>query len=515
MFLLDCCSAASAATSSQTVAGTKETIAACAFETQAPEPGAHSFTCELIEVLHKWKYRAPFSVAMLHSELLVNLRHPKPKRDMFGKIVESRRTPVYFVTTSDSKAISIELASYPEKIQDRQSEGRSRKRRWISPERALTEDELESSTTTPPISKSSVEDPLPMSSESGNYAQDQLNHVLPDGDLAIPHVLISLALEGEQLLEVGAWNKWLSDFPAFAKYARIEGMYKSHSTLLVLSVPVVIWNLVPDHLACSFIGYVHSINHIRDETWQDNEKLQSWLRRRNGWDHERQNIPSEAPDPPENKSKLPQDARDENKNLSTRSRSMSPMATCGTFSLQLNASHSEMSMTRAPLEHEDREPTSLDRIERSLSSPCSAHSYDENYNSDHGSVGSVGSINSVRSIVYWGGVSPPLSEVNSEPKPDSLELRPFGSYASPSPPGTLPIGTSDADTQSVFYPSNGLLWRARSAETDPETAAPQSNSGEQQEGGPRGNQTSKDHVSKTQLPEEPVSESPVSEIVSH
>jgi hypothetical protein len=97
-------------TLSPNVVGMKETIAACGFETQAPEPGAHSFTCELIEVLDKWKFRVPFSVAMLHGQLLANLRHPKPKKDMFGKLVESRRTPVYVVTTANAKAISIELA---------------------------------------------------------------------------------------------------------------------------------------------------------------------------------------------------------------------------------------------------------------------------------------------------------------------------------------------------------------------------------------------------------------------
>jgi hypothetical protein len=66
--------------------------------------------------------------------------------------------------------------------------------------------------------------------------------VLPEGDLSIPYVLISLALKGEQLLEIRAWKKWLSDCPAFAKYARIEGMYKSHSTLLIL----IVWRFPPN-----------------------------------------------------------------------------------------------------------------------------------------------------------------------------------------------------------------------------------------------------------------------------
>jgi hypothetical protein len=423
LFLLDCCSAASAATSSHIATGTKETIAACAFEAAAPEPGAHSFTSELIEVLDKWKYRAPFSVAMLHSELLINLRHHKPKKDMFGKIVESRRTPVYFVTTSSFKTVSIEFTRRFAKSGDNQLEGRPQKRRRMSPKAALTETGSVSSDDSPATSDNSAEDPLSTSSESGDYTQDQLNRVLPDGDLAIPHVLISLALEGEQLLEVGAWNKWLSECPSFAKYARIEGMYKSHSTILVLSVPVVIWNLVPDHLACSFIGYIDSINYIREETWQDNNELQSWLRRKNGWDNERPNSSSEAPDQSANSSLVPEDLKHENTISSFRARSMSSMAaTWGTDSMQLNTSHHENTITFSPLPLVSSFHSGLE-FERAGPS-ASGETFDTASNADHGSVRSIGSIYSVGSIISWRGLSPP-----PDPEPlyaEEQDPRPFG-----------------------------------------------------------------------------------------
>jgi hypothetical protein len=226
------------------VIGTKEIIAACGFEAQAPEPKAHSFTCKLIEVLDKWKFKSPFSIAMLHSELLANLRHPKPKKDMFGKLVESRRTLVYVIITSNAKAISIELARRHSEPADYNVDSGPRKRQRISLNPVFANekdsDDLESLAATPPTSDSSTNDACPKEPDTEKYAQDQLNRVLPEGDLSIPHVLISLALEGEQLLKIGAWKKWLSDCLAFAKYARIEGMYKSHSTLLILSVLVII-----------------------------------------------------------------------------------------------------------------------------------------------------------------------------------------------------------------------------------------------------------------------------------
>jgi hypothetical protein len=318
LFLFDCCAAASAsATTSQNITGTKETIAACGFEAQAPEPGAHSFTCELIEVLDKWKYSAPFSVAMLHSELLANLRHPKPKRDMFGKLVESRRTPVYVVTTSNAKTISIELArrSYSEPTNSNDV-FRPQKRQKHSHEPYIpnNEGQTESSVVIPPISDTNLDGNDSKESEHSKYAQDQLNRVLPQGDLSIPHVLISLALEGEQLLETGAWNKWLSDCPAFAKYARIEGMYKSHSTLLIISVAVVLWDLLPDNRACSFIGYINSTNQIREQTWQDTKDLESWLDKIQDWKNCPGLVPSEG-SRSDNGSDLPEEIEDINIHL--------------------------------------------------------------------------------------------------------------------------------------------------------------------------------------------------------
>ena len=335
MFLLDCCAGASATTTSQNVVGTKETIAACGFEAQAPEPGGHSFTCELIEVLDKWKSKAPFSVAMLHSELLANLRHPKPKKDMFGKLVESRRTPVYVVTTSNAKAISIALARRHSEPANCSDDSRPRKRQRISLNPVFTNEEdsedLESPAATPPTSDSSADDARPKEPDTEKYKQDQLNRVLSEGDLNIPHVLISLALEGEQLLEIGAWNKWLSDCPSFAKYARIEGMYKSHSTLLILSVPVIIWDLLPDNQACSFIGYVNSTNRVSGRTWQDEEDLKSWLSNMEGWENNRGNLSREV-------SASHTDMPWERSSRSMpRARSASPMAMRGSLPLQSHA----------------------------------------------------------------------------------------------------------------------------------------------------------------------------------
>ncbi|KAH7417952.1 hypothetical protein BKA64DRAFT_653228 [Cadophora sp. MPI-SDFR-AT-0126] len=281
LFLLDCCSAASATTSSSSAVGIKETIAACGFEAQAPEPGGHSFTNVLIEVLEEWKHRHVFSAAMLHNELLARLRHHKPKKDMYGKVVESRRSPVYVVTTSNAKAVSIEFARRAPKEPSGKGKEPSHHEAETSPKPGATASGVSRDLADIASLSLSEEDsegvPLEAPSCPEQFSESQLNKISPDGELAIPHVLISLALEGDQLLDTRPWTRWISEFPALAKYATIEGIYKSHSTLLILSVPVFIWNFIPEHLACSFIGYVESMNYLREVTWEDNVELQTWL----------------------------------------------------------------------------------------------------------------------------------------------------------------------------------------------------------------------------------------------
>lgn len=86
----------------------------------------------------------------------------------------------------------------------------------------------------------------------------------PNGDYKVLHVLISIALEGDQgTLDAASCRRWLGDFPALVKYATVEGVYKGYSTLVTMSVPVMIWDLLPEHPACSFVGYVVSPNKYR------------------------------------------------------------------------------------------------------------------------------------------------------------------------------------------------------------------------------------------------------------
>ncbi|KAJ4419327.1 hypothetical protein N0V82_005015 [Gnomoniopsis sp. IMI 355080] len=225
LILLDCCAGAASATFPNGKS-TTETISASSWDAIAPDPGRYSFTNALIEVLGEWRNRT-FSAAMLHAEVLARLKHPRPIL-INGKRFEARATPVHFMMTSDHRAPSIEMS------------------RLISPDRL------------PP---SPARDPSPGEIPMGRGPADDECFTEPNEDK--PHVMISLALEDNQRLDLNAWEQWLSSFPALAKYVKVQGVFKSHSTLLLLSMPVSVWDLLPEDQACSFVAFIRSNNLVK------------------------------------------------------------------------------------------------------------------------------------------------------------------------------------------------------------------------------------------------------------
>lgn len=228
LILLDCCAAASSINTSGN--GVNETIAACGFEGIAPPPGPHSFTNALVEVLDDWKRRVHFSVSLLHSEILFQLKRKRPEKGREGtRIPGWCSTPVHFISSSDPRPQSIELSRL--RVLDKKT-----------------------GIDLPPSP------PLPQSTLLDDQATT-LTSIFPCGELVVPHVLISVALEEDQAdLNLESCRLWLTRFPALVKYANVQGVFKSHSTLLLLSLPVAIWNMLPENKACFFISFITSEN---------------------------------------------------------------------------------------------------------------------------------------------------------------------------------------------------------------------------------------------------------------
>lgn len=227
LILLDCCAGAASATFPNGKSIT-ETISASSWDAIAPDPGRYSFTNALIEVLQEWRART-YSVAMLHAEVLARLKHPRPIT-INGKLFEARSTPVHFMMTSNHRAPSIEI-------------GRMLPRRQQLP--------------SPPMDDARVLAPPGGRGTLGTPVNDPNENE--------PHVMISLALEDDQDLDLNAWEQWLSSFPALAKYVKVQGIFKSHSTLLLLSVPVMVWDLLPENRACSFVAFIRSNNLLKEK----------------------------------------------------------------------------------------------------------------------------------------------------------------------------------------------------------------------------------------------------------
>jgi hypothetical protein len=74
-----------------------------------------------------------------------------------------------------------------------------------------------------------------------------------------PQILLSIRLEKTEL-DIQVWRDWLRNLPAEGQDIKIEGIYRSFSTLMLLRMPVAIWDLLPENPAYSFVGFVTSYN---------------------------------------------------------------------------------------------------------------------------------------------------------------------------------------------------------------------------------------------------------------
>lgn len=236
LILLDCCAGAASATF-PTGNSITETISASSWDAIAPDPGRYSFTNALIEVMQEWRHRA-FSAAMLHAEVLARLKHPRPIT-INGKHFEARSTPVHFMMTSNHKAPSIELSR-------------------IDQDAKITSSPGSAAHINLPAVPSSRDASIVMNDSSVSEVPQEGAMSEPNEDT--PHVMISLALEEDQRLDINAWEQWLGAFPAMAKYVKIQGVFKSHSTLLLVSMPVTVWDLLPEDHATSFVAFIRSNN---------------------------------------------------------------------------------------------------------------------------------------------------------------------------------------------------------------------------------------------------------------
>ncbi|KAH7369692.1 hypothetical protein BKA65DRAFT_470949 [Rhexocercosporidium sp. MPI-PUGE-AT-0058] len=236
LLLYDCCYASHPAVNSAGQ-GVTEVIAACGFEVEAPAVGPHSFTNALIQELEESFNGAPFYAAELHSKILGSLKNWKPNllRDSHGNVwidengrpkyeCHKRRTPVHCLLTTERPNRTIMLA--------------------------------------PLRSTSSPRDEIQTRDAAETFGINILGPNTYPRELQnppqFPEVLISVRLEDDYLADDDDSENERRQQPW--REVKIHGAYRSYSTLLLLSMPVALWNILPAHAAYSFIGFVNSGN---------------------------------------------------------------------------------------------------------------------------------------------------------------------------------------------------------------------------------------------------------------
>ena len=248
LILLDYCAAASSAADAGS--GVTELIAACGFETWAPGVSEHSFTRSLIDELKYWSHGPSLSVAMLHNKVLSRIKYWKPRFGNSGNH-EHRKTPIYILLANDGKQRSIELTP----LNPREPSASA------SPNALFAGTLSQSSSISSLMSMEVTESSSNVLSEAAQRADSSplsASEVWPDHQFNCPKVLVSIALEDDQYLLTNEWNHWLASVPAVVKFANVEGLYKSDSALMLLSLPVAIWDLLPNNPAVKFLAFVRS-----------------------------------------------------------------------------------------------------------------------------------------------------------------------------------------------------------------------------------------------------------------
>ena len=232
LMILDCCFAANAARDT-TEGSSKELLAACGRENKTLGVGIRSFTSVLIEELQSFD-GAAFTVAMLHARL-ITLRH------------KLAYTPIY-AALAERGGNSIVISPLPESASP-------------SPHGSECSTEPDFNTGTEIVT--SAQEQVKTANDTPAALQTPVS--LAEGT----RVLLAVSVAEDVAHNVVQWVSWLTTavpWDVSKVDVRLECMYKSHSTLLLVSVPIVGWNRLPESAAYRFIGFIKLGNLICEKT---------------------------------------------------------------------------------------------------------------------------------------------------------------------------------------------------------------------------------------------------------
>ncbi|KAK4104344.1 hypothetical protein N658DRAFT_505070 [Parathielavia hyrcaniae] len=235
LLLIDCCAVRDAPMAGSH--GAKQAIAAYTPDQTSLEAGPRSFTATLTETLQKLSIPGrPFSVQKLYDDLRQQRQQESAQalgRQANGPMKPSpapEKSPVFF-TLTPAKGQGIVLVPLDPKATQLQS---------------------------PPHS-AEVEAPAAWRSkpECGPLNPEVLDLTLDD-----QRVLVCTTFVGEASPDMASFNQWLHNMPATASKITVEGMFLGPPTMLLISMPHGVWNIVQHDKVCCFLGYINSHNMI-------------------------------------------------------------------------------------------------------------------------------------------------------------------------------------------------------------------------------------------------------------
>lgn len=214
--------------------GIKQGIAAYAAEKGVRGEVGRSFTSNLINALQKLNTGRPFSIRQLYEETVTQgqLRLSQTAKPANGSGARAglsqNQMPLLFTLTAGENQ-SLNLAPLPSRIGGQPQNGGE------APD-----------------------------SQSIRSREDQLidPEMVTDLRFDEARILVCTTFVGDASPDMSFYNQWLQNTPPLASRIAVEGMFLGPPTMLLISMPHSIWNVVQHDKVCCFLGYVSSHNMI-------------------------------------------------------------------------------------------------------------------------------------------------------------------------------------------------------------------------------------------------------------
>lgn len=235
LLLIDSCAVRDAALAGSH--GAKQAIAAYTPDQSSLEPGPRSFTASLAEALHRLSTGRPFGVQRLYDELVAQRQQEAAQAlarltNGAAKSVEAPEKSPVFLTLTAAKGHGIVLVPLDPKGARLQSPPQSAEADTQSLWKGAREDR--------PV------------------APEEVTDLIFDE----ARVLVCTTFVGDASSDMAYFNQWLHNMPPIASKITVEGMFLGPPTMLLISMPHAIWNIVQHDKVCCFLGHINSNNMI-------------------------------------------------------------------------------------------------------------------------------------------------------------------------------------------------------------------------------------------------------------